>query len=188
MLDAELIRPEQRRPLRRTEYERLVELGAFKDERVELLFGMLVAMSPQGAFHFEVVSRLARLLDRRLGDRADVRSQGPLALADDSEPEPDVMVLPPGDYRHELPRTAWLVVEVAATSANDDRSIKGRLYARARIPEYWLVDLAAGVVEVYTAPEGGVYTRVARAGRADVLRPAMVEGVEVRVGEFLPAE
>lgn len=174
--------------LHRAEYERRIAAGDFQGQRVELISGSVITRRPQGAFHFEVVSRLARLLDRRLGDRADVRSQGPLALADDSEPEPDVMVIPPGDYRHELPRTAWLVIEVAATSANDDRSIKGRLYARAGVPEYWLVDLAASVVEVYTAPDGGVYTRMMRAGRADVLRPVAVEGVEIGVGEFLPAD
>src|SRR5450631_913480 len=112
------------RPLHRREYDRLVELGSFDEERIELLRGMLVGMSPQGAEHADVVHRLAALLARGFGDRAVVRTHSPLALGEDSEPEPDVAVLAPGDYSREHPSTALLVIEVSDTSLRKDRAIK----------------------------------------------------------------
>src|SRR5689334_17135087 len=89
VLDTAQLAPERPRPLRRTEYEHLVEAGAFVDERIELLEGVLVQMSPQGAEHADVVSRLNMLFVRLVGDRAVVRVQSPFAASDDSEPEPD---------------------------------------------------------------------------------------------------
>ena len=187
MLDVTRLGPEKLRPLRREEYDRLIELGAFEDERVELLSGMLVAMSPQGARHAHATMRLHELLLRALGDRAEVRSHSPLSLPEDSEPESDVAVVPPGDYSREHPSGAYLVVEVADSSLQKDRNIKARLYAAAGILEYWLVNLSEDLVEIYRAPAGGEYQAISRHGRQETLRLRAFSDVELRVGDFLPA-
>ena len=94
-LDPRSIEPERIRPLRRVEYERLVREGAFEDERVELLFGQLVVMSPTDPSHDTSVTVLTRVLVTRLGDRASVRTQCSFAASDDSEPLPDIAVCAP---------------------------------------------------------------------------------------------
>jgi Uma2 family endonuclease len=165
MLDAAAIAPEEIRPLQRVEYDRLVALGWFQDERIELLHGALVAMSPQGSRHALVLSRLVRQLVIALGARAEVRPQCPLAISDDSEPEPDIAVVAPGAYQDAHPTTALLVVEIADASLQKDRGIKARLYAACGIPEYWIVNLVDRVVEVHTQPRAEGYQRVVRCER-----------------------
>ena len=111
------------RPLLRSEYERLVELGSFENERVELLWGHIVRMNPQKAPHAAVVHRLTCRLVAAidLPGRAVVRSQLPLALTLDSEPEPDLAIVPNGTYDVEHPHTALWVIEVADSSLDKDR-------------------------------------------------------------------
>jgi Uma2 family endonuclease len=184
-LDAASLLPERVRPLHRREYERMVELGLFDDERIELLRGALVEMSPQGAPHSDVTERLAATLYEALRGRARVRSHSPLALSDDSEPEPDIAVVPPGDYSRELPRAALLVVEVADSSLRKDRRIKAELYAEAGVPEYWLVNLVDGVIELHSDPREGRYQNVTSHGRAARLTPGLLAGVVVDVGALL---
>jgi Uma2 family endonuclease len=182
---ADLVAPERVRPLRRDEFERMVEEGHFRDERLELLQGVLVAMSPQGTRHAATVQRLnAALLPPLLG-RAQVRIQMPLAVSEDSEPEPDVAVVPDGDYDRAHPTTAFLVVEVSETSLNKDRLVKAALYAAASVEEYWIVDLSAGLVEVHTDPISGRYTRLTPARAGDVLRPRAFADLEIPVADFL---
>lgn len=165
MLDVSLIAPETIRPLSRAEYDRMVALGWFEDERVELLQGVLVRMSPQGARHVSITRRLNRLLMQALGERAEVQIQGPLALTDDSEPEPDVALIPFG-YDDELPDRAYLVIDVADSSLSKDRGVKARLYAAAGVPEYWIVNVIDQSVEVHRAARDGAYreTLVCRSG------------------------
>lgn len=98
MLAAREIWPDRIRPLKRVEYDRLVESGLLEESRVELLLGSLIAMSPQGPRHAEVVSRLAERLVRDLPPHVLTRVQSPLALSDESEPEPDLAVVPRADY------------------------------------------------------------------------------------------
>jgi Uma2 family endonuclease len=176
---------EEQRPLHRRGYDRLVELGSFDEERIELLRGILVGMSRQGAEHADVVYRLAALLAKALGDRAVVRAHSPIALGDDSEPEPDVAVVPPGDYSCEHPGTAMLVIEVSDTSLRKDRDIKGLLYASAGIQEYWLVNLVDRRVEVFRAPRMGRFTDVSEQGREATLRPVAFADAAIEVGELL---
>jgi Uma2 family endonuclease len=181
------IAPEQLRRLTRAEYDRMVDLGMFENERVELLYGMLVTMSPQGAPHAEVTSVLTEHMLRCVGDRARVRAHSPLALGPDSEPEPDVAVVPAGDYSRAHPTTAHLVIEVADSSRDKDRQVKGRLYAAAGIPEFWLVDLVDDVVEVHRRPGGGAYGSVERHGRGATLAAEAFPDVQVAVADLLPA-
>ena len=188
MLTDEQIAPETLRPLRRSDYDRMVELGLFEDERVELLHGMLVAMSPQDALHADVIGRLNRCLVPALLGRALVRVQAPLAVSDESEPEPDVAVVPEGDYSAGHPQTALLVVEVAGSSLKKDRGVKARLYAAAGIPEYWLVDLERRVVEVRTRPTARRYGRLRTKRLGDTITLVELPGVALRIADFLPPD
>lgn len=147
-----------RKPRRwtREEYERLVEGGVFhEDERLELIEGEILQMTPQNARHAATVTLVYGTLNGLLLEEYSVRVQLPLALGEDSEPEPDVAVVEggPRDYLQEHPRTAALVVEVADSSLAFDRSKKLPLYARSGIPEVWIVDVAKGRLEVHRDPE-----------------------------------
>ncbi|HWO24803.1 MAG TPA: Uma2 family endonuclease [Kofleriaceae bacterium] len=179
------IEPELFRPLKRSEYDRMVELGLFQDERVELLRGVLVKMSPQYAPHASTIEKLTELLVMRLQGRFRVRIQSPLALSDDSEPEPDVAIVPRGDYETEHPRTALLVIEVSDSSLQKDRG-KAEIYASAGIGEYWLVNLGARTVEVYSSPEGDRYAEAHTLREGATLRPTALPDVSIAVAEILP--
>lgn len=172
------------RPLKRAEYEKLVELGAFDDERVELLYGRIVEMPPQGPLHDGTIDILSDLLRDRLGGRARVRVQASF-LAPDSVPIPDIVVVPPGDYRDRHPDEAYLVVEVSQSSLRRDRGPKARLYAQSGVPEYWIVDVAGGLVEVHTDPVGDRYARVQPCRRGDSMRLVAFPDVELAAGDIL---
>lgn len=159
---------------RRVEYDQLVELGIFTGERLELLDGLLVVREPQGGPHAAMVGQVGDVLRVAFGAEWHVRLQAPVALDDESEPEPDVAVVPGvfRDYVGGHPSTPVLVVEVAESSLRLDRRMKSGLYARARLREYWIVNLIDRVLEVYRdpqptadAPYRAVYASV------DVLRP-----------------
>jgi Uma2 family endonuclease len=180
---------------RRQEYERLVDLGIFVGERLELLAGLLVVREPQGSPHAAIVGQIGHVLRAAFGAGWHVRLQAPLALDEDSEPEPDAAVVA-GTYRDYLeghPTTAALVVEVADTSLRLDRRVKGGLYARARLPEYWIVDLVDGALEVHRDPQpvpDAVHEWVYRS--VEVLRPPATvtpiaaPGPAILVADLLP--
>ncbi|MBI3178215.1 MAG: Uma2 family endonuclease [Deltaproteobacteria bacterium] len=178
--------PERPRPLRRVEYEKMVELGLFDDERLELIEGVIVTMSPQGSRHAAAVRKLNHRLTLALSGRAFVQVQSPIALDEHSEPEPDVAVVPMGDYDRELPKTALLIVEVADSSLQKDRQVKSRLYAGAAIPEYWIVDLEQDVVEVWRAPRAGIFTVREERRRGDLIALDRFPDVSIAVDEILP--
>ena len=178
--------PDRVRPLRRAEYDRLVALGAFAGEQVELLDGRLVTMSPHGEPHAYSITRLTKLLVTGLGDRADVRVQLPFAASDLSEPEPDLAVVTPADYLDDHPHRAWVVIEVASSSLEEDRRVKAPLYAAAGVPEYWIVNLVERVLEVHRAPTGDAYASMVRhLPGARVAVPGF-EDVLVAVDAILP--
>jgi Uma2 family endonuclease len=178
--------PEQIRPLRRAEYGQLIDLGVFGDERLELLRGRLVRMSPQKSPHASTVSKLTRFFIEGLGDRAVVRIQLPLALTDDSEPEPDVAICAPGDYDAEHPATALLIVEVSDSDQVVDRKIKTALYAEAGIPEYWLMDLPRRQLERYRSPAADGYQQLEIVEEAGAVAPEGFPAVSLRIGDVLP--
>ncbi|MEO8180441.1 MAG: Uma2 family endonuclease [Deltaproteobacteria bacterium] len=168
------------RPLRRAEYERLVEAGAFESERVELLEGFLVERSPQPASHASAIEVLTDLLYSARQPGQKVRVQLPLALGDESEPAPDLCVVPAGDHRQRHPSGALLVIEVAESSLAKDRR-KSTIYARAGVPEYWLVDVENQRVEVRTQPEGGAYLQQETVASGGELQPSLLPGSKVSV-------
>ena len=145
------------------EYHRLIEVGILtKEDRVELLEGEIVEMSPIGDPHQGTVDRLNRLFTSRLGEQVIVRVQGPILLASvESEPQPDVALLVPRqDFyttRRPEPADVLLAVEVMDSSVGKDRRVKLPLYARAGLREVWLVDLNTERVEVYRRPGSSGY-------------------------------
>ena len=156
-----------RRLFTRQEYHRMGEVGILKEtDRVELIHGEIIEMSPIGRRHYAFVNNLSRLLILALGDRAIVAVQGPIALADDSEPEPDLAVIrrrtPSYKDREAHAEDAFLLIEVAESSLAYDRSMKLPLYAAAGIPEYWVVDCVAESIEVHRAPQVNGYRDVVR--------------------------
>ena len=186
VIDLSTLARERLRPLRRAEYDRLVQLGCFEDEKIELLDGLLVAMSPQGAPHLYVIRKLSKLFTLAIGERALVQTQGPLAVSEDSEPEPDLALVPNEDYSSVHASRAFLVVEVAETSLRKDRLVKSALYARAEIPEYWIVNLEERVIEVYRSVRGGAYANVTVHGPGQVISCQAFPDIQVPVAEVLP--
>jgi Uma2 family endonuclease len=190
MLDPEALRPERMRQLRRAEYDQLVAAGAFEDERVELLRGVLVTMSPQGNLHAWITAELNRLLVVQLAqlgldDRFIVRPQLPYAASEDSEPEPDLAIVPRQAFGDPHPDRALLVIEVADSSLRKDRDIKRDIYAEAGVPEYWIVDVAGRAVDVHTGPSDGSFRSLVRIGIDGELAPTQLPGLSVRVAAIL---
>lgn len=159
------------RPLFRDEYEKLAALGAFEDERIELLEGALVEMGPPGPPHSSSVDKLTMLLAPAVVGRAIVRVQGPFAAENISEPQPDLMLMALGDYTSAHPEQALLVIEVSESSLKKDRGIKQRIYARNGTQDYWIVNLVEHVIEVYREPQGERYTLVQRFAPGDSITP-----------------
>jgi Uma2 family endonuclease len=176
---------EGRRPLRRREYERLVDAGAFENERIELLYGVLLRMSPHGPPHDATIEQLTELFVGIFRGRARVRVQSAFAASDESEPEPDIAIVPLGDYSREHPTKAHLIVEVAASSLPVDRGVKARLYAECGVPEYWVVNVVDGLIEVHAAVVRGAYTRVTPFRRGESIRLIEFGDVEIAVADVL---
>lgn len=178
--------PVRLRRITRLEYERMGEEGYFgPDERVELLDGLVFAVTPPLPPHVWATHRIARQL-RPVEDRAEVRVQAPVAISEWSEPEPDVSVVPLADYRTEHPAGASLVIEVSYSTVRYDRGIKRRVYAEAGIPEYWIVNLADRVVEVYTDPREGAYASVRAVDEHGTVSPGAYPDVILPVASLLP--
>lgn len=163
-----------RRRFSTEEYHRMAQAGIFgEDDRVELLGGDVVRMSPIGSAHVACVNRLNSWFARRLRERAQVSVQNPIRLDDRSEPQPDVVLLRPRAdfYESALPGPAdvLLLVEVVDTTAEADRGFKLPLYSHSGIVEVWIVDLAAGVIEVHRQPDGVGYRESVRTGRGQAV-------------------
>jgi Uma2 family endonuclease len=177
--------PERVRPLKRVEYDRLVSEGLFDDERIELLGGVIVEMSPQDPRHASTVSRVQEAILRAVSADKLVRVRLPFAASDVSEPEPDVAVVPRRDYDDAHPESAFLLVEVSNTSLRKDSVLKSDVYALAGVPEYWVVSLAQGRVEIRTKPTEGRYTVTQVAHPGDTISVASLGGVQIAVSDFL---
>jgi Uma2 family endonuclease len=180
----------------RVEYERLIEGGFFQPgDPVELVGGQLIVSEPQGSSHFAAVRAVEEALRTAFGPGWEVRPQGPLALDEESEPEPDVAVVPGGflDYVAAHPSHAVLVVEVSESSLALDRHHKGSVYARAGLLDYWVLNLVDRVLEVYRDPGpdpsatfGWRYRSVEVLGRETSASPLAAPGARVRVVDLLP--
>lgn len=170
-------------------YDRAVEAGVFgPDDRMELIEGELVMTAPHGSRHATAIRLVDRVLTRVVGEDCIVQCQLPLAIADDSEPEPDVAVVEGEivDYRDAHPSAALLVVEVVDDSLRRDRMVKRRLYARCGIPEYWIVSLPDACLEVYRDPAGDDYREVTVLRAGEVVTPLARQAATVAVSDLLP--
>jgi Uma2 family endonuclease len=180
----------------RLEYERLVEAEILgPEDRIELLGGHMIVKEPQYSPHATAIQLVQRTLDRAFGPSWSVRSQLPIALAEDSEPEPDVCVVrgDPRDYRDAHPERPVLIVEVSLSRLAFDREHKGSLYARAGITDYWIVNLADRRVEIYREPMadgaasfGWRYGRSVTLGPDERLSPLAALAAEIAVADLLP--
>ena len=180
----------------RAEYDRLIEIGVFRPgDPIELLGGEIVVAEPQNSPHYTAIGLAEEALRRAFGAGWLIRPQGPIALDEQSEPEPDIAVARGSlrDYSREHPARPVLVVEVAVSSLSLDRNHKGSLYARARLDDYWIVNLIDRVVEVYrepvvdaTAPFGWRYASRQTLGAESHIAPLAAPSSRVSVGDLLP--
>ena len=166
------------RQFSRGEYHRLAEIGVLKpDERVELLDGIIYNMAPMGPFHGGVSNALAGYLWQLAQGRWFVWTQSPIGLSKTSEPEPDLALLVPADHcymqRHPGPDDVFLIIEVADSSLEFDREKKLPLYAKAALPEVWIINLREKTAEVYRQPTAGVYSQ------CETLRPGQTANLLV---------
>jgi len=173
------------------EYDQMIKAGVFaEDDRLELIEGEIIPMSPINPDHAGHVDRLAEVFQAQVRGKALVRVQNPVELPR-SEPQPDLaLVRRRADYytkSHPKPKDVLLLVEVADTSADYDRSVKIPLYARVGIPETWLVDLTEKQVEIYREPSASGYKEKRTAGLKESLSPLALPNVSVKVREILGA-
>ena len=161
------------------EYHRMAEAGVLhEDDRVELIHGEIIQMSPIGNYHAAIVSRITMLLAPRLVPQAIINVQNPVKMGDHSEPEPDITVLPfRDDYYAETgvtPKDVLLLIEVSDSTGRRsalciDRNVKLPLYATAGIPEVWIVDVNRQRLEVYRQPDEDRYQSVDTLVREDTV-------------------
>jgi Uma2 family endonuclease len=185
----------QTRRWRRVEYERLIESSFFPPgDRVELVGGQLIVGEPQGSGHFAAVRAVEEALRAAFGRGWEVRGQGPLALDDESEPEPDVAVVAGSfrDYTRHHPSRAVLVVEVSEASLALDRGPKASLYARAGVADYWIVNLVDRTLEVHrepvrdpAAPFGWRYRTVEALGGGRSVTPLALPDASIRIADLV---
>ena len=172
------------------EYQLMGQAGILSaDDRVELIDGEVVEMTPIGTVHTSAVMRATRALMLAAGTRAGVRGQVPIRLGDFSEPEPDLALVKWRDdfygTAHPGPDDILLVIEMADTSLRYDRQVKVPLYARHGIVEYWLVDLAAHSVTCYTSPGDDTYRKVSVHGPGETLSPGSLLDVRIATNDLL---
>jgi Uma2 family endonuclease len=172
------------------EYYRMAAVGILTErDRVELIEGEIVEMSPIGLRHSLCVAELNTRLARAVGDRALLWSANPVRLLPDTEPQPDVtLVRPPSRRYAEQPGPAdvLLLVEVADTSYRFDRNVKLPLYARAGVPEVWIIDLTRDAVEIHREPSPAGYASERRIERGGTVTPVAFPEVVLAVDDFLP--
>jgi Uma2 family endonuclease len=172
------------------EYHRLGEVGILSaDDRVELINGEIIEMSPIGSRHAACVRAIQEFLQEKLGRKAQVSVQNPIQLDDRAEPQPDIALLKPRKDRyaraHPKPADIILVIEVSDTTLENDRSVKLPLYAHAEIPETWLIDLNQEAIEQFSDPRNGEYRTSHRFRRGDAITAVSVSGLTLAVNEIL---
>jgi Uma2 family endonuclease len=179
----------------RVEYDRVVSFGVFEGEHLELLGGDLIVAEPKGTYHSTALGKTADALAAALSDGWIIRWQNPIALDDESEPEPDVAIVPGtrDDYRHAHPARPALVVEIAESSLRFDRNQKGSAYARAGLPDYWIVNLIDRVLEMYREPMPDPsaryewrYASIQVLSESDHASPLALPAIRIAVADLLP--
>ena len=171
------------------EYHRMAEAGILhEDDRIELIHGEIIQMSPIGNTHSAIVRRLNALLSPRVAPQAIIDVQNPVRIGEHSEPEPDITVLPfREDYYASTgvtPADVLLLIEVSDTTLRQDRAIKLPLYASAGIAEVWIIDVGQQQLEVYRQPHEGRYQSLDTLTRQDTVQATQLP-LQVIVSELI---
>ncbi|MBE9013033.1 Uma2 family endonuclease [Pseudanabaenaceae cyanobacterium LEGE 13415] len=172
------------------QYHRMIEAGVFQEgDRVELIRGEIVEMTPIGTRHAAEVNRLNRLFNRKFGDLVLVTVQNPVEVDESSEPQPDIAVVRPRDdfyaSAHPTPNDVFLLIEVSDSTIRYDRTIKIPLYAEDNIAEAWIVDVNAELVEVYRQPSASGYRSLQTYTRGQSIELLAFPGIAITVDEIL---
>ncbi len=173
------------------EYQKLGEMGFFHpEERVELISGNIIRMSAKGTAHTSATRRTATLLRALLENLAAVYTQDPIALDDNSEPEPDIAVvrIDPLDYatHHPTPSEVYLIIEVADSSLAYDREIKAKIYARAGIADYWILNVNERQLHVFREPTEDGYQSEIILGESASISPLQFPAFNIAIQQMLP--
>jgi Uma2 family endonuclease len=182
--------PLRRRRFTVDDYYRMAAAGVLgEDDRVELIDGEIIELSPIGSLHAGYVNRLARCFIGGLGERAVVAVQNPVRISDLSEPQPDIAVLEPRadayTTAHPLPADVLLLIEVADSSLAFDRHLKAPLYALCGIRELWIVDVEARRIAVFRDPGPEGYRTESTAGLGETIHPVAFPDLPVDVNEIV---
>jgi Uma2 family endonuclease len=171
------------------EYYRMAEIGVIPDRRTELINGEIIEMSPMGARHASVVGRITEFMVPLLKGKAHLRPQLPLRLNDYNEPQPDLcFVRPRRDYygsKHPGSSDTLLAIEVSATSLKYDRDVKSGVYAAARVPEFWIVDLRGDVLLIFRDPSQGAYKTSLTVKRGESVAALAFPEIEIAADDLL---
>jgi Uma2 family endonuclease len=173
------------------EYHKLGEMGFFHpEERVELISGNIIKMSAKGTAHTSATRRTATLLRELLENQAAVYTQDPIALDDNSEPEPDiaVVIIDPFDYatHHPTPSEVYLIIEVADSSLAYDRQVKAKIYARSGIADYWVLNVSDRQLHVFREPAEDAYQSEVILDETATISPLQFPAFNIAIGEMLP--
>lgn len=171
------------------DYDRMIATGQLtENDRVELIRGELVEKMAIGPSHSARVKWFVKHLGPLLGNAADVGAQDPIRL-DDSEPEPDISVVRPRDdlyaSGHPQPKDIFLLIEVADSSLEFDRDVKGSMYADAGVRDYWIVNLIDDCIEIYRDPRGGAYQDVRTVARDETINMLAFPQIVLKANEIL---
>ncbi len=193
--ESEIIRDHQPhlRLFTAAEYYKMAEAGILlSEERVELIEGKIITMSPKSIEHAASNDRATECFRRHLGERVIVRNQNPIHLTDSSEPEPDVVLAAPQEKRyfdhHPIPSEVLLVLEVAGSSLNFDRHAKSLVYAKAGIIHHCILNLKARELEEYRDPAADGYRRKQTHTAGQSFNLVAFPELTINVNELLPPE
>lgn len=172
------------------EYHELVESGFFKrEDHIELIEGELIMMPPPSPEHSANATSLRDRIQRLIPDKLLIRESQPVTIPPDSEPEPDLCVVPRRtDYyrtAHPSPKDVLLVIEVAKTSAAFDKTTKAHVYGRAGIVEYWVIEIEKDVVHVFSDPTTHGYRTQRTYQRGDTVRSSTIRKLVLGVSDML---
>jgi Uma2 family endonuclease len=179
------------RPWAVDEYYQMAKTGILQpDEKVELIAGQIIRnMTPQGSFHAAAITRTNRLLNQPVQPRFLVRSQLPIQLDNRSEPEPDLALVKsdPLDYddRHPKAEDVYLIIEIADSTLKTDLTLKKQVYAEAKIPDYWVLDLAKRQLYVYRQPTEEGYQQEQILSERQSIAPLFFPDFQVKIREML---
>jgi Uma2 family endonuclease len=173
------------------DYHRMVDAGIlYEGERVELIRGEIIAMSPIYPPHNGAIHRATQTLVRLVGDRAIVGVQGSIRLDEYSEPQPDLYLLRPRDdfysSRYAGPADIFLIIEVADSTLKYDQTVKLELYAETGVPEYWISNIQDDMVIAYSEPQGKTYGTIRELKRGETVAPQLLRDFRIPVDALLP--